>query len=78
MPPNQRLVARRCGFGLLAWITQSAQERFVAAFVGAGAVHQRAPATELCSTRAEAEQWVKNEAAALDVPIEWVDAAPRG
>ena len=78
MPSNKRLVARRCDGGLLAWITQSAPERFVAAFVGADAALQRAPATQLCSTRAEAEQWVKDEAATLDVPIEWVDAAPRG
>jgi hypothetical protein len=78
MPSNKMLVARRCDGSLLAWITQSAQERFVAAFVGAGAVHQRAPATQLCSTRDEAEQWVKDEAAALDVSIEWVDPVPRG
>jgi hypothetical protein len=77
MPSKKRLVAR-CDGGLLAWITQSAQERFVAAFVGAEALHERAPATQLCSTRDEAEQWVKDEAAALDVSIEWVDAAPRG
>jgi hypothetical protein len=76
MPSTRRLVARRCDDGLLAWITQSAQKRFVAAFVGAEAVHERAPATHLCSTRAEAEQWVKNEAAVLDVAIEWLDHAP--
>jgi hypothetical protein len=79
MPSHKMPVAPPSGGGLLAWITRSAaQERFVVAFVGAGAARDRAPTSHQCATRAEAEQWVTDEAAALSVPIEWVAKAPIG
>ncbi len=63
---------------LLAWIEPKGSEAFQAAFVGAPALHQRAPATQLCSSPGEAREWVEQEAATLNVPVEWLPEAPRG
>jgi hypothetical protein len=60
---------------LLAWIVPTRDE-FLAAIVGADAASYRAPATQLCSTHAEARQWVEDEAAAIGVPIEWLARTP--
>jgi hypothetical protein len=62
------------GSKLLAWIVPRRDE-YVAAIVGAGAVSSRAPATQLCSSRDEARQWIEDEAAAIGVPIEWLARA---
>jgi hypothetical protein len=78
MPTDPRRVPSQSGGSLLAWIKRSAHERFVAAFVGADAAADRAPATHLCATREEAQRWVENEAAALSVPIHWVNDGPTG
>ena len=61
---------------LLAWIAPHGDE-FVAAIVGAAAVRARPPATQRCSTRPKAREWVEQEAAGVDLPVEWVDQAPR-
>jgi hypothetical protein len=51
------------------------QEVFEAAFV-AQAAPSRAPATQVCSSRLEAKQWVEHEAGELGVQVEWVPGAP--
>lgn len=61
---------------LLAWIEASENEEFVAAFVGAGAAHIRAPATQPFPSRSEATQWIEDQAAALGLPIRWVTKPP--
>jgi hypothetical protein len=77
MPSHKGRIAARRGGHLLAWITESDQERYLASFVGADAVADRAPATQLCSNRADAERWVENEAAAFGLPVAWMPEAPR-
>ena len=62
---------------LLAWIEPRGDHEYLAAFVGAPAASQRAPAVQLCSSRDDARHWVDGEAAALDVTVEWVTEAPR-
>jgi len=76
MLSDKRRAVLQSGGSLLAWIKKSSHERFVAAFVGADAVSQRAPATQLCATHEEAERWVEDEAAALSAPIHWVNDGP--
>ena len=51
------------------------------AFPGEGAlpdIHRkspgRAPARQLCSTSDEAREWIEDQAAALGLPIKWVDS----
>lgn len=61
---------------LLAWVEPRNDEEFLAAFVG-GAATQRAPATQLCASPAEARQWVEGEASELGLPVEWLSGAPR-
>jgi hypothetical protein len=64
---------------LLAWIERSGTDAFVGAFVSESETigHRdspgRAPATQVCSSPEEARQWVKNQAAELDLPVKWVD-----
>lgn len=68
---------------LLAWIEPRSPVEFVGAFVGEAARdgHRlspgRAPATRVCSSPHEARRWVEEQAAALDLPIEWVSGVPR-
>ena len=59
------------GAKLLAWIEPQANDEFLAAYVGSAAT-ERAPATQICRSSDEARDWVRNEAAALGVPIHWV------
>ena len=54
---------------LRAWIEMQG-DKVVAAFVGADE-SKRAPATRLCASKNEAEQWVESEAAALGLPVRW-------
>jgi hypothetical protein len=61
---------------LLAWVEQSDDKAFLAAFVAADARH-REPAAQLCSSHDEARGWIETQAMALDAPVEWVAAAPR-
>jgi hypothetical protein len=70
---------------LLAWIEPCGINKFVGAFVGEGAAPDaqrhspgRPPATQLCSSPDEARQWIKDQAAALDLPIKWVIDIPEG
>lgn len=60
---------------LLAWVQPRGEEEFLASFVG-GAATKRRPATHLYDSRDEARQWIEEEAAKLDLPIEWLSAAP--
>jgi hypothetical protein len=60
---------------LLAWIAPHGDE-YVAAIVGAGALHGRTPATQTCKSQSRAIEWVQEEAAAVDLPVEWLEAAP--
>jgi hypothetical protein len=69
---------------LLAWVEPRGAGEFVGAFIGEGAAADahsrfpgRAPATQACSSLEEARQWVEDQAAALDLPVKWVRAAPR-
>lgn len=62
---------------LLAWIVPHGDE-FVAALVGSAAVRSRAPATQVCPSQLDARQWVEEEAAAVGLPVEWIDEAPQG
>jgi hypothetical protein len=64
-------------YKLLAWVEHHGEDEFLAAFVAKAAARQRIPATQLCSSQAEAHQWVEDEAAVLDVPVEWVSEAPK-
>ena len=66
MPPRTKL---------LAWVEPRNDAEFLAAFVG-GAATQRAPATQLCASAAEARQWVEDEAAEFGLPVQWLSAAP--
>jgi hypothetical protein len=61
---------------LLAWIEPRDYGEFVAAFVGAAAARERVPATQPFLSRAEARQWIEDQAAALGLPIEWVPGPP--
>jgi hypothetical protein len=70
---------------LLAWIESRGADEFVGAFVGEGAARDdkrnlpgRAPATQVCSSPDEARQWVEEQAAALALPVKWVNGLPRG
>jgi hypothetical protein len=70
---------------LLAWIEPRGGGEFVGAFVGEGAAPDarsrasgRAPATQACSSVDEARRWVEDQAAALDLPVKWLGAGPRG
>ncbi|MDR3531045.1 MAG: hypothetical protein P4L90_10900, partial [Rhodopila sp.] len=65
---------------LLAWIEPCGADGFIGAFVGEGAVPDprrpsggRAPATKLCSSPDEARQWIEDQAAAFDLPIQWIE-----
>jgi hypothetical protein len=67
---------RPCGT-LLAWIEPHSDDEFVAAFVGEGAAAQgRAPATQLCSTPADARLWIEGQAAAFALPVKWMGQKP--
>lgn len=68
---------------LLAWVEQREDTAFVGAYVGEGATPDgsndfrgRDPATQICRSVDEARRWIENEAAALNLPVKWVDAAP--
>jgi hypothetical protein len=61
---------------LVAWIEPRNNDEFLAAF-GAAAVPGRPPAVQTCSSPAEAKRWIEDQAAALELPIEWVNGAPR-
>ena len=61
---------------LLAWIEPRSGEEFVAAFVSAPAATQRSPATRVRVSPDAARRWVEQVAVALDLPVEWVSAAP--
>ena len=72
-----------CG-NLLAWIEARGADTYIGAIVGEGAVADRqrcfagrAPATQLCGSPDEARRWVENEAAALDLPVKWIDGNPQ-
>jgi hypothetical protein len=60
---------------LLAWIEPQRDDEFLAAFVG-GSATERAPATQICASRAEARRWVEDEAAEFGLSVEWVSRAP--
>ncbi|HEX3572960.1 MAG TPA: hypothetical protein VHU42_00045 [Rhodopila sp.] len=69
---------------LLAWIEPSDTGAFIGAFVGEGATSGirrdfpgRAPATRHCSSVDDARQWVEEQAAALDIPIRWLETTPQ-
>jgi hypothetical protein len=78
MPSRKRPVGAPVVGSLHAWITPTDSHEFVAAFVGSDAARQRAPATQLCASPTEAEQWIKAQADALGLPVDWVAEAPRG
>lgn len=68
---------------LLAWIEPRSTDEFVAAFVGEGAAPDerrdfagRAPAIQFCSSREEAQQWIEDQATALDLSVRWLDEGP--
>lgn len=63
---------------LLAWVEPQSGNEFLAAFVGAPVATKRRPATQLCASPEEAQQWIEREASALGLPVEWVSQAPRG
>jgi hypothetical protein len=69
MPPTGKL---------LAWIEPRSGDRFLASFISAAAVPGCPPATHLCSSRADASQWITDQAAAVGFQVEWVDQAARG
>jgi hypothetical protein len=58
------------GHRFLAWIEPRCGA-YLAAFVGGGAT-ERHPATQVYPSSEEARRWVEAEAAALNVPVEWV------
>jgi len=58
---------------LLAWIETRGPHEFEAGFVSSATTSQRAPATHRFGSPQEAEEWVKREAEALRVPVEWTD-----
>ena len=65
---------------LVAWIEPCGDDHYIGAFVGDGAHGQpggRAPATQNCSSPAEAREWVEDQASALQLPVKWVNPAPR-
>lgn len=64
MPQNNRL---------LAWIEPQAPVNSSPPLSAA----RRHPAMCLCSSPAEARQWIEHEAKKLGIPIEWVNEAPR-
>jgi hypothetical protein len=68
MPENNKL---------LAWIEPHADDAYRAAFVGKAAADHRMPAMRLCSSIDDARKWVEEEAAAIDVPVEWLSKPPR-
>jgi hypothetical protein len=57
---------------LLAWIEPCGASGFTAAFVGEWAT-SRAPATQLCSTSCDAREWIEEQAAALALPVRWMN-----
>jgi hypothetical protein len=64
---------------LLAWIEPCGDDHYIGAFVGEGAApgaygqsSGRPPATQDCSSPAEAREWVENQASALRLPIKWI------
>lgn len=68
---------------LLAWIKRCGVDGFVGAFVGDDGITDapkhlpgRPPATQFCSSLDEARQWVKDQAAALNLPVKWVSINP--
>ena len=61
---------------LLAWIEPRSDREFTAAFVSIPTASRRAPATYGCASRGEAREWVEVQAAALGLPVEWIDRSP--
>jgi hypothetical protein len=68
---------------LLAWVKPLGPDEFVGAFVGEGATPDigtgyrgRQPAIRLCRSPKAAQEWVEDQAAALEVPIKWINEAP--
>jgi hypothetical protein len=69
---------------LLAWVEPGGAGEFIGAFVGEGATSGvrrdfpgRAPATRHCSSMDDARRWVEEQAAALDLPIKWLEGIPQ-
>jgi hypothetical protein len=58
------------GNRVLAWVEPRCG-KYLAAFVGGGAAG-RQPATQACPSPEAAREWVEAEAAALNVPVEWL------
>jgi hypothetical protein len=68
---------------LIAWIEARGSDGYVGAFVGEGATAGvrkdfpgRSPARYVCSSPDEAQQWIEDQASALDLPVKWVSQAP--
>jgi hypothetical protein len=68
---------------LLAWIRPRSDDEFIAAYVGeyaAPGVRKdfagRAPATQICSSPDQAQRWIEEQAAALDLPLKWLTEVP--
>jgi hypothetical protein len=59
---------------LIAWSDPKGSDELLAAFVGAPAARQRAPAMQLRSSYGEARQ---RKAATLEIPVEWAPNGPR-
>ncbi|HEX2941650.1 MAG TPA: hypothetical protein VHO91_11420 [Rhodopila sp.] len=69
---------------LLAWVEQREDTAFIGAYIGEGATTDnssdfrgRDPATHVFPSVDEARRWVETEAAALDLPVRWIEPAPR-
>ncbi len=61
---------------LLAWIETRGPDEFAAAFVSKATASERPPVIRRCRSPEEAREWVKREAEALGVPVEWTDRSP--
>jgi hypothetical protein len=58
-------------WSLRAWISRH-NDRVVAAFVARSCIAERAPATRVCRSEAEARRWIEDEARFLGAAVEWV------
>ena len=65
---------------LLAWIESEGNGEAVAAFIGdgvaSGAAKRRAPARRAHPSPEQARAWVEAEAAALGLPVAWLEEPP--
>lgn len=62
---------------LLAWIEPLGPHEFTAAFVSKAMASRRAPATQRFGSPDEAREWIKREAEALGVSVQWIDYSPQ-